>query len=94
MKILGNVKILYNIKKKQKKTSAVPFSVFTISPFSLKLTLSLALNILDNEGFTVFQKSLLSETFLSSKLFWFFLTKRRNSFFLGHTVSYFLHYYY
>ena len=48
-------------------TSVVPFSVFTISPFSLKLILSLTLNFSDNEGFIVFQKSLLSETFLSSK---------------------------
>ena len=55
------------LPKKLLKTSAVSFSVFTISPFSLKLILSLALNFSDSEGFTVFQKSLLSEIFPSSK---------------------------
>ena len=55
------------LTKKLLQTSAVPFSVFPISPFSIKLIFSLALNFSDSEGFTVFQKSLLSETFLSSK---------------------------
>ena len=55
------------LPKKLFTTSVVPFSVFTISSFSLKLILSLTLNFSDNEGFIVFQKSLLSETFLSSK---------------------------
>ena len=55
------------LPKKLLKTSAVPFSVFTISPFSVKLIVSLALNFSDSEGFTFFQKSLLSETFLLSK---------------------------
>ena len=49
------------------KISAVPLSVLTISPFSLKFMVSLALNFLDSEVFTVFQKSLLSETFLTCK---------------------------
>ena len=53
------------LPKKLLKPSVVPFSVFAISPLSIKL--SLALNFSDNEGFTVFQKRLLSETFLSSK---------------------------
>ena len=42
------------LPKKFVKTSAVPFSVFTISPFSIELILSLALNFSDNEGFTIF----------------------------------------
>ena len=42
-------------------------SVFTISPFSHKLVLSVALNVSDSEGLTVFQNSLLSKTFLSFK---------------------------
>ena len=50
--------------KKLLKASAVSFSAFTILRFSLKLILSLALNFWDSEGFTIFQKSLLSETFL------------------------------
>ena len=36
------------------KTSAVSFSVFTISSCSLKLILSRALNFSESEGFTVF----------------------------------------
>ena len=55
------------LPKRFLKTTAVSFQVFTISPFSLKLILSVALNFSDSEGFTVFKKSLLSETFLSSK---------------------------
>ena len=61
------------LPKKLLKTPAVSFSVFTSLPFSVKLILSLALNFSDNEGFTVFEKSLLSETFFHlsfhSKLF-------------------------
>ena len=44
------------LSKKLLKTSAVSFSVFTISPFSLTLILSLVLSFSDSEGFTVFQK--------------------------------------
>ena len=44
------------LPKKLLKISAVPFSVFAIAPFSLKLILSLALNLSDSEGFTIFQK--------------------------------------
>ena len=55
------------LPKKLLKSSDVSFSVYKISPFSIKLILSLALNFSDSEGFTVFQKSLLPETFLSSK---------------------------
>ena len=47
------------LPKKVLKTSAVPFSVFTIPPLSLKHILSLALNFPDSEDFTVFQKTLL-----------------------------------
>ena len=54
------------LPKKLLKTSAVHFSVFTVSPFSIKLIVSVTLNFSYNEGFTVFQKSLLSETFVSS----------------------------
>ena len=39
------------LRKKLLKTSAVPFSVFTISPFSIKRILHLALIFSDNEGF-------------------------------------------
>ena len=46
------------LPKKLLKTSAVPFPVFTASPFSIKFILSLALNFSDSEGFTAFQKSL------------------------------------
>ena len=56
------------LPKKIVKTSGASFTVFTISPFSLKLILSLAMNFSDSEGFAVSQKSLLSNTFLSSKL--------------------------
>ena len=52
------------LPKKLLKASAVSFSAFTILPFSLKLILSPALNFWDSENFTIFQKSLLSETFL------------------------------
>ena len=55
------------LPKKLLKSSAVSFPVFSISAFSLKLILSLALNFSDGEGFTVSQKDLLSKTFLSSK---------------------------
>ena len=55
------------LRKKLLKSSAVSFPVFSISAFSLKLILSLALNFSDGEGFTVSQKHLLSKTFLSSK---------------------------
>ena len=47
------------LPKKLLNTSAVSFSIFSISPFSLKLILSLPLNFSDSEGFTVFQKTLL-----------------------------------
>ena len=62
------LRFLTILPNKLLKTSAVPFSVFTILSFSIKLILSMALNFLDSEGFTVFQTILLSETFLSSKV--------------------------
>ena len=57
------------LPKKFSKVSPVSFSVLTVSPFSLKLILSLAMNFSGSEGFTVFQKSLLSETFFHLKVF-------------------------
>ena len=51
------------LPKKLLKTSAVPFSYFTISPFSLKLILSLAFNFSNSEGFTVFHESLYQKLF-------------------------------
>ena len=42
------------LPKKLLKSSAVPFSVFPILPCSFKVIISLALNLLDGEGFNDF----------------------------------------
>ena len=55
------------LPKKLLKTSAVTSAVLAILQFSLKLILSLELNFSDSQGLPVFQKSLLSENFLSPR---------------------------
>ena len=57
------------LPKKLLKTSAVSFSVFPVLPFSQKLILYLSFDFSDSEGFTVFQKSLLSKNFSYQKVF-------------------------